>query len=103
MKALSIMLTVLVMLFTVIEVYAENPCGEYEYNELMGIDQKEFVTTYCNVLKTARIYATLFSSDRGYKNAFDACYNTTMKMERIYMKRFKIENRELLMGKCEGK
>jgi len=79
------------------------PCGDYEYAELQNMDQESFLKEYCKVRKTGKLYAELsmFGGKRQDKAAFDSCHEVMTKMERIYLKKFKIENREEMVSQCK--
>lgn len=79
------------------------PCGDFEYAELQDMDQGVLLKEYCRVRKTTQIYGGIFNATYSNKaqNDFSSCAELGMKMERVYMKRFKIENRETLIAECK--
>ncbi len=83
-------------------VYA-GACGDYDYAELKDMDQPTLTKEYCKVLSKGRIYAgvAMGRGTRQSKSDFDSCYELLEKMERIYMKNFKIENAETIKDFCK--
>lgn len=83
-------------------VYA-GACGDYDYAELKDMDQPALTKEYCKVLSKGRIYAgvAMGRGTRQAKSDFDSCYELLEKMERIYMKNFKIEDVKKLKDLCE--
>jgi len=102
-RRILIMRILIVLVALLIPVFAyAGPCGDYEYAELQDMDQESFLKEYCQVRKTGQLYAKLsmLGGKRKDKANFESCYQLLMKMERIYLRRFKIDNVEILRGKC---
>lgn len=95
-------LIVLVALLIPVFAYA-GPCGDYEYAELQDMDQKLFLEEYCKVRSTWALHGMLVvtASNRQTNSDFDSCNQTIKKMERIYLKRFKIDNLKELENQCK--
>ena len=86
-------------------VYA-GACGNFGYAELQDMDQGEFLKAYCEVRETAPVYINvyMFSPRRDkylYKDDADSCSDIMGMMERVYMKRFKIESVNVIRAECK--
>ncbi len=79
------------------------PCGNYEYAELQDMDQPTFIKEYCKVMSDGRVYAGVVMGRRTRQSQadFDSCYELMKKMERIYMKKFKVEDEKEMKKLCE--
>jgi len=101
-KLLVICLLLAVIPFTV---YA-GPCGDFEYAELMDMDQTTLLKEYCEAKKTGKVYIEvyMYAPNRDkfrYKSDADSCMDIIGKMERIYMKRFNVENQAAMKDVCK--
>jgi hypothetical protein len=83
--------------------HTAGPCGDYEYAELQDMNQQLFIKEYCNARKTGKLYAELSMSSRSrqVQSDFDSCHELLKKMERIYMKRFKIGTWQEMAAECK--
>ena len=103
MKKLTAIIFVFVisMMFST-QVYA-GPCGDYEYAELKDMDQETLLKTYCDTRATTQVYGGLFNASYSNKaqRDFTSCHDVMMKIERAYLSKFKIDNRETLIGMCK--
>lgn len=81
-------------------------CGNFGYAELQDMDQVDFLKAYCEVRKTAPVYINvyMFAPRRDkylYKDDADSCLDIMGMMERVYMKRFKVESLDALRAECK--
>jgi hypothetical protein len=96
--AILVLSSVLIM-FSVFS-YADS-CGDYEYAELKDMDQETLLKTYCEKLKETRIVMMASVYNKAHEGKFKSCAAVTDKIERVYLKRFKVENRDKLMAMCK--
>lgn len=105
MKRLAVVVFALMLLMFSGMAYA-GACGDFEYAELMDMDQATLLREYCEVRKTGKVYIDVYMFAPGrekgrYKSDADSCMDMMGKMERIYMKRFKIDTIEALRAGCK--
>ena len=101
------MIIVVCLLFVVMAprtVYAIG-CDEFEYAELQDMDQKTLLAAYCTVCRNGKISIDLavLTGNRQAREDSDSCSKTRNKMERVYMKRFNIDEEEMgrMRRKCQ--
>lgn len=101
MKGAVVLFLLLALLFPGL-VHA-GPCGDYEYAELQDMERAVFLKEYCKVAETTKTYGklSLYGGKRKDNLDFNSCYELMMKMERIYLKRFNIDNRKILVDQCK--
>lgn len=87
-------LLIAIVLLTPVVVHAI-PCDKYEYAELQSMDKKSFLKEYCRV----RYIGGLNGMVGPYRD-FTTCHQTMKQMERVYLQRFKIKDREELVNMC---
>ncbi len=80
------------------------PCGDYGYDELQTMDRKTLLQAYCRAREISREYASeaVATNSLQAKNDLNACFQVIEKMEKIYLKRFKGEDREELLKRCKS-
>lgn len=94
---------IIAFVFISIQVHAAGPCGDFDYTELKDMDQKTLLKTYCESLDDTRTYmkASMYNRSRAAEEDFNSCAAVTNKIERVYMKRFGIEDRQEMMKLCK--
>lgn len=75
-------------------------CGDYEYAELKEMDQKTLLKTFCDKLEYTGTVVMASIYNKSLEKEKRECISVTDKIERVYMKRFKIKDREMLLKMC---
>lgn len=103
MKKCAVMVMVVLFLAVIFSIPVYAGCNEFEYAELMDMDKDLLIKEYCEVRAKTKMYAeaSMFSGNRKAAADSDSCYNTMVKMDRVYIKKFKPENQEELKGLCK--
>ena len=87
-------LIVLAVLLMPVLAYGSPSCNEFEFAELQVMDQQSYLKEYCDVRKLAVLYAKLMMASGGLRgqDAIESrsCSQTMNKMERTYIRRFKV-------------
>jgi len=92
----------IVMLFMFSEISYSACGGDYDYAELKDMSQEELLKTFCENRESTKKVATMSLYSRRYEREAKACMDVTDKIERAYLKRFKID-RDTLIKMCDPK
>ena len=74
--------------------------GDYDYAELKDMSQKELLKTYCENFDSTHTVMMASLYNKKYERETQSCMAVTDKIERVYMKKFKVENRDVLIKMC---
>ena len=74
--------------------------GDYDYAELKDMSQQELLKTYCENFESTHTIVMASLYNRQYEREAKMCMAVSDKIERVYLKRFKIDNRDTLIKMC---